>query len=192
MTSSPTRKLRNPLQGVLVGGADPASSPLYSFSAILKIGVAGGAAEIVFGVSAWMAVLVMLAAVFVYGLVIHWVHGGRGVQGLSEEEFGGWAIQVNGAIGAVMIVAAALVSLAAAMSLLGDMFPALRTPLIWRITGQDALAVVVVMLLTWAVNNRPRWLPVVYRPATLGILLVLWGMALAAVLGGQLRLPAFD
>ena len=192
MTSSPTRKLRNPLQGVLVGGADPASSPLYSFSAILKIGVAGGAAEIVFGVSAWMAVLVMLAAVFVYGLVIHWVHGGRGVQGLSEEEFGGWAIQVNGAIGAVMIVAAALVSLAAAMSLLGDMFPALRTPLIWRITGQDALAVAVVMLLTWAVNNRPRWLPVVYRPATLGILLVLWGMALAAVLGGQLRLPAFD
>ncbi|MCB0202971.1 MAG: hypothetical protein KDI03_23100, partial [Anaerolineae bacterium] len=65
-------------------------------------------------------------------------------------------------------------------------------PLIWRITGQDALAVVVVMLLTWAVNNRPRWLPVVYRPATLGILLVLWGMALAAVLGGPLRLPAFD
>ncbi|MCB0233238.1 MAG: hypothetical protein KDG58_03295, partial [Anaerolineae bacterium] len=79
MTSSPTRKLRNPLQGVLVGGADPASSPLYSFSAILKIGVAGGAAEIVFGVSAWMAVLVMLAAIFVYGSVIHWVHGGRGV-----------------------------------------------------------------------------------------------------------------
>ena len=83
-------------------------------------------AEIVFGVSVWMAVLVMLAAVFVYGLVIHWVHGGRGVQGLSEEEFGGWAIQVNGAVGAVMIIAAVLVSLAAAASLLGDLFPVLR------------------------------------------------------------------
>lgn len=81
MTPSPVRKLRNPLQGVLVGGADPASSPLYSFSAILKISVAAGAAEIVFGVSAWMAALVLLAAVFVYALVIHWVHGGRGVQG---------------------------------------------------------------------------------------------------------------
>ena len=109
MTPSPVRKLRNPLQGVLVGGADPASSPLYSFSAILKISVAAGAAEIVFGVSAWMAALVLLAAVFVYALVIHWVHGGRGVQGLSEEIFGGWAIKVNSAIETVMIAAAALV-----------------------------------------------------------------------------------
>ena len=49
-----------------------------------------------------------------------------------------------------------------------------------------------VLLLTWGVNNRPRLLPLAYRPATLGILLVLWGMALAAVLGGPLRLPAFD
>ena len=192
MTPSPVRKLRNPLQGVLVGGADPASSPLYSFSAILKISVAAGAAEIVFGVSAWMAALVLLAAVFVYALVIHWVHGGRGVQGLSEEIFGGWAIKVNSAIETVMIAAAALVSLAAAVSLLGDLFPVLRTPVIWRITGQDLLAAAIALGMTWIVNNRPRLLPLAYRPATLALLVVLWAMALAAVMTGGLRLPAFD
>ncbi|MEZ4769122.1 MAG: hypothetical protein R2844_11950 [Caldilineales bacterium] len=123
MTQTPVRKLRNPVQGVLVGGADPASSPLYSFSAILKIGAAAGVADLVFGTSAWMAVLVLVAAIFVYGQVIRWVHGGRGVQGLGEEVFGGWAIKVNSAIETVMIAAAALVSLAAAVSLLSDLFP---------------------------------------------------------------------
>ena len=192
MTPSPIRKLRNPLQGVLVGGADPASSPLYSFSAILVVGVAAGAAQIVFGVSAWMTALVMLAGVLVYGLVIHWVHSGRGVQGLSEEVFGGWAIKVNSAIEVVMTAAAALVSLAAAVSLLGDLFPILRTPVVWRITGQDLLACGIALGMTWVVNNRPRLLSLTYRPATLGILVVLWGMTLAAVLTGGLRLPAFD
>lgn len=46
--------------------------------------------------------------------------------------------------------------------------------------------------MTWIVNNRSRLLPLAYRPATLGLLVVLWAMALAAVMTGGLRLPAFD
>ena len=114
------------------------------------------------------------------------------MQGLSEEVFGGWAIKVNSAIEVVMTAAAALVSLAAAVSLLGDLFPILRTPVVWRITGQDLLACGIALGMTWVVNNRPRLLSLTYRPATLGILVVLWGMTLAAVLTGGLRLPAFD
>ncbi|MEZ4769123.1 MAG: universal stress protein [Caldilineales bacterium] len=46
--------------------------------------------------------------------------------------------------------------------------------------------------MTWVVNNRPQVLPLAYRPATLGILVMLWAMVLAAVLSNGLRLPAVD
>lgn len=187
-----SRKLRNPWQGVLLGGVDPASSPFYSFGPVLAAAAAAGAAAVVFGASAWMAALVLLAAVVIYGLVMRWVHGGRGARGLSEEEFGGWAIKVNGAVVAVMIAAAFLVSLAAAASLLGDLLPGLRAPLIGRITGQDLLAVALALALAWGVNHRPRLLARTYAPATLCFLAVLWAMTAAAALSGQARLPTFD
>lgn len=192
MTRAESRKLRNPWQGVLLGGADPVSSPLYAFSSVLLAAAAAGAGQAVFGVSAWLAALVLVAAVVIYALVIRWVHGGRGARALSEEEFGGWAIKVNGAVEAVMAAAALLVSLSAAASLAGDLAPALRTPLLWRITGQDLLAAGLALALAWGVTNRPRLLVRSYGPATLGLLLVLWGMTLAAVLTGRAHLPQLD
>ena len=48
----------------------------------------------------------LVAATLVYGLVMRWVRNGGGGSGLSEEEFGGWAIKINGGVTFVLFIVA--------------------------------------------------------------------------------------
>ena len=191
MTQSP-RKLRNPLQGVLAGGIDPATSPMYSLSPVLVSASAAGAAQMVFGVSAWPALLMLATTVFVYGMVMHWERAGRGAQGLSEEEFGGWAIKFNAAVELIMLVSAALVSMAAAASFLSDWLPFLRSDLVADITGGEIAAAALAVGLGALVLRRPRLAQRAYRPAALGALLLLWVLVAGALVTVGLQLPTFD
>jgi hypothetical protein len=93
-----SHKLKNSFEGALAGGGDPATSPLYVFGPFLSLIVASGAARIVFGGSVWLAVLTIAVVSAMYRLVMQWVTDGSGGSGLSEEEFGGWAVKVNAAI----------------------------------------------------------------------------------------------
>ena len=86
------------LEGVLAGGADPSSSALYSFGPFVKVIAAAGAGATAFGTSIWLVLVALVAATLVYGLVMRWVRNGGGGNRLSEEEFGGWAIKVNGGV----------------------------------------------------------------------------------------------
>ncbi len=168
---------------------------------------AAGAASVVSGASLWLAALTLLVAALIYGAVIlaparrgsvAWVRNGRGGAGLSEEEFGGWAIKVNAALTFVLYVAAFLVFISAALTLIVDRLPGLASVAWLGIAGSDLLGVFLAALLAWLVNNRPRRIAYVYGPATGAVLALLWTLLIAVVLlpGGpqapQLSLAAFD
>ncbi len=191
MATPITRKLRTPVEGVLAGGADPSSSALYSFGPFVKVIAAAGAGATVFGTSIWLVVLAMAAATLIYLLVMRWVRNGGGGNGLSEEEFGGWAIKVNGAVTFVLFIVAFLVSTAAMTTFLADRLPALRTNLA-GVQGRTWLAILLTLVIAWLVNNRPRAIARTYGPATAAVLGLLWLMVLATVLVRGLQLPHFD
>lgn len=192
-------KLRNPLQGVLAGGGVPASAPLLAFAPFWQLLAAAGAASAVAGASLWLAVLVVLSAGLVYGAVIlaparrgglPWVRNGRGGAGLSEEEFGAWAIKANGAVTFVLYIAAFLVCVSAAVTFLADRFPGLSNDLAWGVTGQDLVAVVFAVGIAWLVNNQPRRIALAYGPATAAVLILVWSLIIAAVVqSGGLQAP---
>ena len=89
-----SHKLSNSLEGALAGGGDPATSPLYVFGPFLKLIVVAGVAHITFGASIWMVVLTVAMVSLMYRLVMQWIVDGSGGSGLSEEEFGSWAVQL--------------------------------------------------------------------------------------------------
>jgi len=93
-----SQKLSNSLEGALAGGGDPATSPLYVFGPFLRLVVVAGVAAVTFGTSIWLVVFTILMVSAMYRLVMSWVTDGSGGSGLSEEEFGGWAVKVNAAI----------------------------------------------------------------------------------------------
>ncbi|MDH3944069.1 MAG: hypothetical protein OEV06_08260, partial [Anaerolineae bacterium] len=93
-----SHKLKNSLEGALAGGGDPATSPLYVFGPFLKLIVAAGVAKVTFGASIWLVVFTIAVVSAMYRLVMRWVTDGSGGSGLSEEEFGSWAVKVNAAI----------------------------------------------------------------------------------------------
>ena len=90
-----SHKLKTSFQGALAGGGDPATSPLYVFGPFLKLIVVAGVAPVTFGASVWMVVLTVAMVSTMYRLVMIWVVDGSGGSGLSEEEFGSWAVKVN-------------------------------------------------------------------------------------------------
>ncbi|HNS01479.1 MAG TPA: universal stress protein [Anaerolineae bacterium] len=195
-------KLRNSLQGVLAGGSVPVSAPLLSLGSFWRLLAVAGATGAAAGASLWLAALTLLAAALVYGVVIlaplrrgrlPWVHNGRGAAGLSEEEFGAWAIKVNAAVTFLLYILAFLVSLSAALTLLADRFPALDHDLFLGIAGRDLLAAGLAVALAWLVSHRPRRLVTFYGLSTGAALALLWGLVIAAVWhSGGLRLPPFS
>ncbi len=194
-TSSPTlRKLHNSLQGVLAGGALAASAPILAFTPFWSLMAAASPASAIYGTSLLLAGLALAAAAFVYGAVIlaparrggvPWARNGRGAAGLSEEEFGGWAIKVNAALNFVLYVAIFLASLSLALTLIADYLPDLDHILFLGVAWRDLLGVGVAALITWLVNNRPRQIAYVYGPATGAALVLLWSLVVAAVLGPE-------
>ena len=108
-----SQKLSNSLEGALAGGGDPATSPLYVFGPFLRLVVVAGVAAVTFGTSVWLVVFTILMVSAMYRLVMSWVTDGSGGSGLSEEEFGGWAVKINAAITFIEYTLTFLVSVAA-------------------------------------------------------------------------------
>jgi nucleotide-binding universal stress UspA family protein len=199
MAKSPYPKLRNSLQGVLAGGSAPVSAPLLSFSSFWRLLAVAGAATVVAGASLWLAAVILLVAALVYSAIIlaparrgglPWARNGRGGAGLSEEEFGGWAIKVNAAVTFLLYILAFLVSISAALTLLADRFTGLNDDLVLGIAGRDVLGAGLAVAIAWLVNHQPRRIALVYGPATGAALLLLWSLIIAAVLySGGLHFP---
>ena len=121
-----SNKLNNAFEGALAGGGDPATSPLYVFGPFLKLIVVGGVARITFGASVWLVILTIMVVSAMYRLVMRWVTDGSGGSGLSEEEFGSWAVKVNAAITFVEYTLTFLVSMAAMVTFIADRLPILN------------------------------------------------------------------
>ncbi len=186
-----SHKLRNALEGALAGGGDPATSPLYVFGPFLNLVVASSAASIVFGGAVWLAVLTIAVVSAMYRQVMRWVTDGSGGSGLSEEEFGGWAVKVNAAITFIEYTLTFLVSMAAMVTFIADRFPLLNTPIL-GLPSRTLVAVGLSVLVGWLVNRGPRMAARTFGPATAGVLILLWLMILATLIRTGLHLPALS
>lgn len=191
MGASISYKLKNSLHGALAGGGDPATSPLYVFGPFLSLIVGAGVANVTFGASIWMAVFTVVAVSAMYRYVMIWITDGSGGSGLSEEEFGGWAVKVNASITVIEYTLTFLVSIAALVTFVSDRVPAFTT-----YTGffdsRSILAIVLSILVMIAVNRGPKISAIFFGPATALILLFLWVMIFAVIFQQGLNFPNFD
>ena len=166
-----SNKLQNSLEGALAGGGDPATSPLYVFGPFLRLIVVSGAARVIFGGSVWLAVLTIVVVSAMYRLVMRWVTDGTGGSGLSEEEFGGWAVKVNAAITFIEYTLTFLVSMAAMVTFIADRFPVLNDS-----PGHSIPTLVAIglsLFTGWLVNRGPKMAARAFGPATAGVLVLL-------------------
>jgi nucleotide-binding universal stress UspA family protein len=186
-----SHKLKNSIEGALAGGGDPATSPLYVFGPFLTLIMASGAARIVFGGSVWLAVLTIAVVSAMYRLVMQWVTDGSGGSGLSEEEFGGWAVKINAAITFIEYTLTFLVSMAAMVTFIADRFPELNG-FILGIQYRTLVAIGLSLFTGWLVNRGPRMAARTFGPATAGVLILLWLMILATLFKTGLHLPEFS
>ena len=184
-----SRKLSNAFEGALAGGGDPATSPLYVFGPFLKLIVVAGVAQVTFGASIWLVVLTVAVVSAMYRLVMRWVTDGSGGSGLTEEEFGGWAVKVNAGITFVEYTLTFLVSIAALVTFIADRFFILNQPLLFGLPGRVFVAIGLSLLTGWLVNLGPKVAARTFGPATLGVLLLLWAMNIATVVRLGLELP---
>lgn len=184
-----SHRLRNSFEGAAAGGGDPASSPLYVFGPFLRLIVVAGVARITFGASIWLVVLTVAVVSAMYREVIGWVTDGTGGSGLTEEEFGEWAVKVNAGITFVEYTLTFLVSVAALVTLIADRFPALNDHFHW-LSVRDLVAVIFSLLIGWAVNRGPKVAARTFGPATIGVLALLWCMILATIWRLGFHLPA--
>jgi nucleotide-binding universal stress UspA family protein len=186
-----SHRLSNSFEGALAGGGDPATSPLYVFGPFLQLIVVAGVAQITFGASVWLVVLTVAVVSFMYRQVIAWVTDGTGGSGLTEEEFGAWAVKINAGITFVEYTLTFLVSVAALVTLLADRYQ----PLDQSFHGfryRTLVAVVLSVLIGWLVNRGPRTAARAFGPATLGVLLLLWVMIIATIWKFGFHLPDLD
>lgn len=181
MAAPVSRKLSNSFEGALAGGGDPATSPLYVFGPFLKLIVVAGVAHLTFGVSIWLVVLTVAMVSAMYRLVMTWVTDGSGGSGLSEEEFGGWAVKVNAGITFVEYTLTFLVSMAAMVTFIADRFPVLNHSVLGLFQIRTFVAIALSVLTGWLVNRGPKMAARVFGPATAGVLALLWAMILASV-----------
>ncbi len=186
-----SHKLSNSLEGALAGGGDPATSPLYVFGPFLRLITIAGVAQVTFGASVWLVVLTIAVVSAMYRLVMQWVTDGSGGSGLSEEEFGGWAVKVNAAITFIEYTLTFLVSMAAMVSFIADRIPILNQQL-FRIQYRTLVAIGLSLLIGWLVNRGPKMAARTFGPATAGVLLLLWVMIFSTVGRRGLQLPPFD
>lgn len=186
-----SHKLSNSFEGALAGGGDPATSPLYVFGPFLRLIVVAGVANITFGATVWLAVLTVVMVSAMYRQVMKWITDGSGGSGLSEEEFGGWAVKINAAITFVEYTLTFLVSMAALVTFIADRFPALNDK-IFGFQYRVFLAVILSILTGWLVNRGPKMAARAFGPATAAILLLLWVMIFASLLKFGISLPTID
>ncbi len=186
-----SHKLSNSLEGALAGGGDPATSPLYVFGPFLKLIVVAGVAQITFGTSVWMVVLTIAVVSAMYRLVMQWVTDGSGGSGLSEEEFGGWAVKTNAAITFIEYTLTFLVSMAAMVTFIADRVPVLNQEIL-GIQYRTLVAIALSILTGWLVNRGPKMAARAFGPATAGVLLLLWAMVFATIWQFGIQLPSFN
>jgi nucleotide-binding universal stress UspA family protein len=187
-----SHKLKNSLEGALAGGGDPATSPLYVFGPFLSLIMASSAALVIFGGSVWLAVLTIAVVSAMYRLVMQWVTDGSGGSGLSEEEFGGWAVKVNAAITFVEYTLTFLVSMAAMVTFIADRFPVLNNSYILGIQYRSLVAIGLSLFTGWLVNHGPKTAARTFGPATAGVLILLWLMILATLIQTGFHLPVLS
>ncbi len=189
-----SHKLKNSIEGALAGGGDPATSPLYVFGPFLKLIVVAGVAQVTFGVSVWLVVITIAVVSAMYRLVMQWVTDGSGGSGLSEEEFGGWAVKVNAAITFIEYTLTFLVSMAAMVTFIADRIPVLNESILGLsfLTYRTIVAIALSVLTGWLVNRGPQMAARTFGPATAGVLLLLWAMVIATILKHGLHLPDFN
>ncbi|MEA3338035.1 MAG: universal stress protein [Chloroflexota bacterium] len=180
MAAPISRKLSNSFEGALAGGGDPATSPLYVFGPFLKLIVIAGVAKITFGASIWLVVFTVVAVSAMYRLVMRWVTDGSGGSGLSEEEFGPWAVKVNAGITFIEYTLTFLVSMAAMVTFMADRLPALNQD-IFGIQYRTFVAIILSIITGWLVNRGPKVAARVFGPATAGVLALLWIMILTSI-----------
>ena len=186
-----SHKLKGSLEGALAGGGDPATSPLYVFGPFLSLILVSGAARVVFGGSIWLAVLTIAVVSAMYRLVMKWVIDGSGGSGLSEEEFGGWAVKINAAITFIEYTLTFLVSMAAMVTFIADRLPALNGQLI-GVPYRSIIAILLSVFTGWLVNRGPKMAARAFGPATAGVLILLWLMILSTLFKDGFHLPVFS
>jgi nucleotide-binding universal stress UspA family protein len=189
--ASVSHKLNNSVEGALAGGGDPATSPLYVFGPFLRLIVVAGVASVTFGASVWMVVLTIAVVSAMYRLVMQWVTDGSGGSGLSEEEFGGWAVKTNAAITFIEYTLTFLVSMAAMVTFIADRVPVLNEEIL-GIQYRTIVAIGLSILTGWLVNRGPKVAARTFGPATAGVLLLLWVMVFATVIQYGFHLPKID
>lgn len=186
-----SNKLNNAFEGALAGGGDPATSPLYVFGPFLKLIVVAGVAQVTFGASVWLVILTIMVVSAMYRLVMRWVTDGSGGSGLSEEEFGSWAVKVNAAITFVEYTLTFLVSMAAMVTFIADRVPFLNQDIL-GIQYRTFVAIALSVLTGWLVNRGPKMAARTFGPATAGVLVLLWAMIGATLWQRGMNLPSFD
>ncbi|MDH3456848.1 MAG: universal stress protein [Gemmatimonadota bacterium] len=186
-----SHKLSNAFQGALAGGGDPATSPLYVFGPFLRLIVVGGVAQVTFGASVWLVVFTVFMVSTMYRLVMRWVVDGSGGSGLSEEEFGSWAVKVNAGITFVEYTLTFLVSIAALVTFVADRYPALNDTVI-GVQYRTLVAIGITIATGWVVNRGPKAAAVAFGPATLAVLALLWTMVVATIWKQGFHLPTLD
>jgi nucleotide-binding universal stress UspA family protein len=186
-----SHKLSNSFEGALAGGGDPATSPLYVFGPFLRLVVVAGVAAVTFGPTVWLVVFTIALVSAMYRLVMVWITDGSGGSGLSEEEFGSWAVKVNGGITFVEYTLTFLVSMAAMVTFVADRFPILNEALL-GIQYRTGLAILLSVVIGWLVNRGPKMAARVFGPATGGVLLLLWAMVVATIVQYGFHLPRFS
>ncbi len=191
MSVTVSRKLSNSFEGALAGGGDPATSPLYVFGPFLRLIVVAGVAQVTFGATVWLAVFTVIMVSAMYRQVMRWVTDGSGGSGLSEEEFGGWAVKINAGITVIEYLLTFMVSMAALVTFIADRFPMLNET-IFGLQYRVFLAVVLSLFTCWLVNLGPKISARAFGPATAAILILLWGMVFATIYTAGFHLPGID
>ncbi len=186
-----SNKLNNAFEGALAGGGDPATSPLYVFGPFLKLIVVAGVAKVTFGASLWLVIITIMVVSAMYRLVMRWVTDGSGGSGLSEEEFGSWAVKINAAITFVEYTLTFLVSMAAMVTFIADRLPVLNEA-IFGIQYRTIVAIALSVLTGWLVNRGPKVAARTFGPATAGVLVLLWAMIGATIWQRGFHLPDFN
>ena len=186
-----SNKLNNAFEGALAGGGDPATSPLYVFGPFLKLIVVAGVAQVTFGASVWLVIITIMVVSAMYRLVMKWVTDGSGGSGLSEEEFGSWAVKINAAITFVEYTLTFLVSMAAMVTFIADRLPVLNQAIL-GIQYRTFVAIALSILTGWLVNRGPKVAARTFGPATAGVLVLLWVMIGATLWTRGLQLPDFN
>jgi nucleotide-binding universal stress UspA family protein len=186
-----SNKLNNAFEGALAGGGDPATSPLYVFGPFLKLIIVAGVARITFGASIWLVIITIMVVSAMYRLVMKWVTDGSGGSGLSEEEFGSWAVKINAAITFVEYTLTFLVSMAAMVTFIADRLPILNQTIL-GIQYRTFVAIALSVLTGWLVNRGPKVAARTFGPATAGVLVLLWVMIGATLWQRGFHLPDFN